>query len=134
MRVPVIAVIWLALWQAAVADVLCPEVAKTPVQEGTRLPEEAFEVPAGLDAADKLVASLNKAKLSYQFEQVVDAFVIKGALLRQQALASQTTWELLALKSQTGAASKSDADKAAAVAKKSLDAFCAFMADAVVAE
>ena len=117
-----------------VAEDLCPDAAKLPTQEGTRMTEDSFEVPAGLDAAEKLVGFLNKAQLSYEFEQVVNAFVVKGVILRQQALAAGTALELARLKQQAGSANKVDADKAELAAKKSLEAFCAFMADAVVAE
>ena len=134
MRMVLAAAALACIGTTALADDLCPDVAKRPVSEGTRMTEDTFEVPAGLDAADKLMTSLDKAKISYEFEQVVDAFVVKGVILRQQALAARTSRELSELKLKTGAATKAEADMAAAGAAKALEKFCTFMLDAVVAE
>ena len=122
-----------SLGSAAAAD-LCPDVDRTPPSEGTRMSEETFEVPAGLDAVDKLQAYLNQDMIAYDFGQVVNSVVVKGVILRQQALASQTALELAKAKLAAGTASADDVAKADASAKTGLDAFCAFMANAVVAE
>ena len=114
----------------AMAEELCPDVSKQPVQEGTRMSEETFEVPSGLDAAGKLSEFLNKETLTYDFSQVINAFVTKGVILRQQALGTRGALELAKAKQQ----SKDDIEKAEATAKKALDTFCAFMVTAVVAE
>lgn len=115
---------------AAAAETLCPEPDKAAPSEGTRMTEDTFEAPAGLDAADKLQAYLNQENLTYDFGQVVNSFVAKGVILRQQALMGRTAVELAKAKQ----AKPDDIAKAEAEAKKGLDAFCAFMVNAVVAE
>ena len=92
--------------------------------------EDTFEVPAGLDAADKLQAYLNQEKIAYDFSQVVNSFVAKGVILRQQALATRTALELAKARN----AGKDEMDKAEAAARQGLEAFCGFMVNAVVAE
>lgn len=134
MRFALIAVTLAAGLNAATAADLCPDIAKTPPPEGTRMPEDSFEVPAGLDAADKLQAYLNQETITYDFNQVVNSFVAKGAILRQQAIAARTFLELAKSRKAAGAAQAEDVSKAEADAKKALDAFCGFMANAVVAE
>ncbi len=134
MRGVVVAMMLANSGQLALAEDLCPDAAKLPTQEGTRMTEDTFEVPSGLDAADKLIGFLNKEHLAYEFEQVVNSFVVKGVMLRQQALTARTELELAKLKLPTGSAAKTEVDKAEAAAKKSLGKFCAFMVDAVVAE
>ena len=134
MRWLIASVALLCLSGEAPAEELCPDVAKQPVQEGTRMSEETFEVPAGLDAASKLSEFLNKVTLAYDFNQVVNAFVTKGVILRQQALGTRVSLELARVKQAAGAASKGDVDKAEAAAGKAREAFCRFMVDAVVAE
>lgn len=124
------AVVTVGLCSAAPAEEICPDVNKQPVQEGTRMSEETFEVPSGLDAADKLSEFLNKETLTYDFSQVVNAFVTKGVILRQQAFGARGALELAKAKQQ----SKDDVEKAEATAKKALETFCAFMVIAVVAE
>jgi len=118
----------------AAAEDLCPDVDKTPPTEGSRMTEDVFEVPAGLDAADKLQAYLNQEKIPYDFSQVVNAFVTKGVILRLQALAARTALDLAKTRQAAGSANTGDLDKAAAEAKKGLEAFCTFMVNAVVAE
>ena len=134
MRWLIASVALLCLSSVAPAEELCPDAAKQPVQEGTRMSEETFEVPAGLDAANKLSEFLNKVTLAYDFNQVVNAFVAKGVILRQQALGARVSLELSRVKQAAGAASKDDVDKTEAAAGKALEAFCRFMVDAVVAE
>ena len=119
MRGVLIALMIHACANGAAAENLCPEPDKAAPAEGTRMTEDTFEAPAGLDAADKLQAFLNQENLTYDFAQVVNSFVAKGVILRQQALMGRATVELA---------------KAEAEAKKGLDAFCAFMVNAVVAE
>ena len=115
---------------SAAAEDLCPEVARQPVAEGTRMTEDTFEVPAGLDAADKLQAYLNQEKLDYDFNQVLNSVVAKGVILRQQALVARTALELVKARN----AGKDEVDKAEVAARKGLEAFCAFMVNAVVAD
>ena len=122
--------VMLACASGAAAETLCPESDKTAPAEGTRMTEDTFEVPAGLDAADKLQAFLNQENLTYDFAQVVNSFVAKGVILRQQALMGRATVEL----AKARQAKPEDLAKAEAEAKKGLDAFCAFMINAVVAE
>ena len=92
--------------------------------------EDTFEVPTGLDAADKLQAYLNQEKIAYDFSQVVNSVVAKGVILRQQAMAARTSLELAKAKNVP----KDALDKAEGAAKQGLEAFCAFMVTAVVAE
>jgi hypothetical protein len=134
MRVLLTALILAASGIPAVADNLCSEVDSKPTAEGTRMPEDTFEVPAGLDAADKLQAYLNQEKIEYDFGQVINSFVAKGVILRQQALAASTSLELAEAKQAAGKANADDVAKAEAEAKKGLEAFCGFMVNAVVAE
>jgi len=130
MRGVLIALMIHACANGAAAENLCPEPDKAAPAEGTRMTEDIFEVPAGLDAADKLQAFLNQENLTYDFGQVVNSFVAKGVILRQQALMGRTAVELAKAKQ----AKPDDVAKAEAEAKKGLDAFCAFMVNAVVAE
>jgi len=130
MRGMLIALLMFASASGAAAENLCPEPDKAAPAEGTRMTEDIFEVPAGLDAADKLQAYLNQENLTYDFGQVVNSFVAKGVILRQQALMGRTAVELAKAKQ----AKPEDVAKADAEAKKGLDAFCAFMVNAVVAE
>ena len=134
MRFSLSGLLMVAVLGTAHAEDLCPEVAKQPVTEGTRMPEETFEVPAGLDAAGKLSEFLNSETLTYDFKQVVNAFVTKGVILRQQALGARVALELASAKQKNGTASAADVDKARAAAGKAMESFCAFMQDAVVAE
>ena len=119
--------------QAAAQD-LCPDVDKQPTTEGKRMSEDTFEVPTGLDAADKLQGYLNQDTIAYDFAEVVNSAVVKGVILREQALATRTAADLAKAQQAGGKASADDVAKADAEAKKGLDAFCAFMANAVVAE
>ena len=130
MRVALLSALFMALATTARADNLCPPPESLPAQDGTRLTEDTFELPSGLDAAEKLSAFLNKEHLSYSFEQVVNAFVAKGALLRQGAEITGLALQLATAKS----AGQAEISQAAAAAKKALDSYCGFMADAVVAE
>jgi len=98
------------------------------------MPEDTFEVPAGLDAADKLQAYLNQEKITYDFSEVINSFVTKGVILRQQAMAARTALELAKAKQTAGSATNDDVAKAETEAIKGLDAFCGFMVNAVVAE
>ena len=128
------AVATVGLSSAAMAEELCPDVNKQPVQDGTRMSEETFEVPSGLDAADKLTEFLNKETLTYDFSQVINAFVTKGVILRQQALGTRVALELAKMRAPANPTSKVDVTAAEVSAKKALDTFCAFMVTAVVAE
>ena len=124
----------LASIAAGNAEDLCPDIDKQPVQQGSRILEETLEVPAGLDAADKLSEFLNKQALTYDFGQVVNAFVIKGVILRQQALGGRLALDLAKARQQAGAMTSGDVAKAEIAAKKGLDAFCGYMLIAVIAE
>jgi hypothetical protein len=115
---------------AADAENLCPAPDNSAPAEGTRMTEDTFEAPAGLDAADKLQTYLNQENLTYDFGQVVNSFVAKGVILRQQALMGRTAVEL----AKARQAKPEDIAKAEAEAKRNLEAFCAFMVNAVVAE
>ena len=119
-----------ALSSIAQAENLCPPPESLPTQEGTRMTEDTFELPSGLDATEKLSAFLNKEHLNYSFDQVVNAFVAKGALLRQGAEITALALQLATAKS----ARQTEINQAATAAKKARDSYCAFMADAVVAE
>ncbi len=130
MRVVLNGVFVLALATLAHAENLCPPLESLPVQDGTRMTEDNFELPSGLDATEKLSAFLNSEHLTYSFEQVLNAFLAKGVLLRQGAVITAQVLELAKLKS----AAKPDIDKAEIDAKKAHDSYCGFMADAVVAE
>ena len=130
MRLVISVLILLANFGPALAEDLCPDIDKVKPPEGTRMSEDTFEVPAGLDAADKLQAYLNQEKIDYDFSEVVNSFVTKGVILRQQAIAARVALELAKAKN----VSKDDMDKADAGAKRGLEAFCGFMVNAVVAE
>lgn len=132
MRVVLAAMLFIGSYIVAPAQDLCPEADKKAPAEGTRMTEDTFEVPAGLDATDKLQAYLNQETITYDFGQVVNSFVAKGVILRQQALATRTTLELAKARQAAGAAG--DLTKADSDAKKALEAFCNFMINAVVAE
>lgn len=134
MRSVFVSMLLLAGLGPASAEDLCPDVSKLSVAEGTRMTEDTFEVPAGLDAADKLTEFLNKETLSYDFNQVVNSFVAKGVILRQQAVGARVALELAKAKLSAGSVSKDDVSKADATASKALESFCGFMVNAVVAE
>jgi hypothetical protein len=110
------------------AELLCPEIANSPAAEGSRMSEDTFEAPQGLDAAEKLLAFLNTEKLQYDFGQVLNAFVAKGVILRQRLEIARQAAEL----ARRGAGGETA--KAEAVEKQAREAFCRFMQDAVVAE
>lgn len=130
MRCSLTIAVLLAATGLAQAENLCPPPESLPVQDGTRLTEDTFELPSGLDATEKLSAFLNKEHITYSFEQVVNAFVAKGALLRQGAEIAELALQLATAKS----AGQAEIGRAAAAAKKARDVYCGFMADAVVAE
>ena len=115
--------------QAAAQD-LCPDVDKQPTAEGVRMQEDTFEVKDGVDATEELQTYLNKDTIAYDFNQVVNTVIIRGVILRQQALATRTALSL----AKASAAKPDDVTKAEADAKTALDAFCTFMVSAVVAE
>ncbi len=92
--------------------------------------EDTFDLPSGLDATEKLSAFLNKEHLSYSFEQVVNAFLARGVMLRQGAVIANQALELAKAKS----ADKSEIDRAESEVRRAHDRYCSFMADAVVAE
>ncbi len=114
----------------AYAEDLCPPPTALPAQEGTRMTEDNFELPSGLDATEKLSAFLNKEHLTYSFEQVVNAFLAKGVMLRQGAVIAAQAVDLARLKPGSAA----DIAKAETEARKARERYCTFMVDAVVAE
>lgn len=121
---------------SALADtaLLCADVDKLPTQEGARMSEDAFEAAAGLDAAGKLQDYLNQDTVSYDFGQVVNSVVVKGAILRLQALNAQAALDLERAKLAAGGSTQQIVDKVAIETKKQRDAYCDFMKDAVIAE
>ena len=124
----------LTVAEGARAQDLCPQTDAIAVTEGTRLSESTFEVQLALDAADKLFDYLNKTSISYDFDQALNALVIKGALLRQQAMLATMALELARLKPADGATDKSAVDLAEIEVNRTLRDFCQFMAGAVVAK
>ena len=130
MRVWLSGLALLALSSIAQAENLCPPPESLPTQEGTRMTEDTFDLPSGLDATEKLSAFLNKEHLSYSFEQVVNAFLARGVMLRQGAVIANQALELAKAKS----ADKSEIDRAESEVRRAHDRYCSFMADAVVAE
>jgi len=126
----IVALLMTASAGLANAENLCPTPDTLPAQDGTRMTEDVFELPSGLDATEKLSAFLNKEHLTYQFEQVVNAFLAKGVMLRQGAIIAAQARDLAKLRG----ANTDDLAKATREAKSALETYCSFMADAVVAE